>query len=504
MCKEPDLINQESKNEPVITPDNAPAQNELITQETRICTRNGIEGEIFSISAMFPDIGSEKNPLVVMKATSDPDTMYMHEAMREPDKEHFKKAMKKEWNDQLSNGNFVVRHKSEIPIDATILPAVWQMKRKRDIISRAVKKYKARMNIDGSKMRLGVHYDETRMYAPVASWNSVKLLLSMVALHDWHTTQIDYVLAFLQAPVARTIYMKIPKGFEIEEGSNDNYVLKIRRNIYGQVNAGRVWNNYLTDKLINRLGFVQSKVDKCMFFKGKTIYLLYTNDSILARPDKKEIENIIKQIKEVGLDITVEGDIQDFLGVNITRNEDGSILLHQPHLVDKILEDLRLNDERVSTKDIPMASSRLLSYHVNSTPFDGHFDYRSVIGNMLYLEKGTRPDIAYATHQCARFSSDPKKEHGKAVKWLGRYLKGTRDRGLLLRPDKTKGLEVYVDASFAGDWDKKMSHEARTARSRHGYVIYYAGCPILAKSQLQTESALSTTESEYTGASYAL
>ena len=194
--KEPDLINQESKNEPVITPDNAPAQNELITQETRICTRNGIEGEIFSISAMFPDIGKEKNPLVVMKATSDPDTMYMHEAMREPDKEHFKKAMKKEWNDQLSNGNFVVRHKSEIPKSTTILPAVWQMKRKRDIISRAVKKYKARMNIDGSKMRPGVHYDETRMYAPVASWNSVKLLLSMVALHNWHTTQINYVLAF--------------------------------------------------------------------------------------------------------------------------------------------------------------------------------------------------------------------------------------------------------------------------------------------------------------------
>ena len=96
------------------------------------------------------------------------------------------------------------------------------------------------MNIDGSKMRPGVHYNETRTYAPVASWNSVKLLLSMVALHDWHTTQIDYVLPFPQAPVERTIYMKIPEGFEIEEGSNDNYVLEIRRNIYGQVNTSRV------------------------------------------------------------------------------------------------------------------------------------------------------------------------------------------------------------------------------------------------------------------------
>ena len=193
--EQPDLINQDNTNEPVKTPDNAPAQRELITQETRICTRNGIEGEIFSISAMFPEIEMEKNLLMVMKATSDPDTMYMHEAMREPDKEHFKEAMKKEWRDQLSNGNFVVRHKDDIPNGATILPAVWQMKRKRDIISRAVKKYKARMNIDGSKMHPCVYYDETRTYAPVASWNSVKLLLSMVALHDWHTTQIHYVLA---------------------------------------------------------------------------------------------------------------------------------------------------------------------------------------------------------------------------------------------------------------------------------------------------------------------
>ena len=49
-----------------------------------------------------------------------------------------------------------------------------------------------------------------------------------------------------------------------------------------------------------------------------------------------------------------------------------------------------------------------------------------------------------------------------------------------------------------------MSHMSRTARSRHGHVIYCAGCPILSKSQLQTEIALSTTESEYAGASYAL
>ena len=67
-----------------------------------------------------------------------------------------------------------------------------------------------------------------------------------------------------------------------------------------------------------------------------------------------------------------------------------------------------------------------------------------------------------------------------------------------------KELEVYVDADFAGNWDPKEYTDRDTARSRHGYVIMYAGCPIMYKSQLQNECALSSTESEYTGLSYAL
>ena len=65
-------------------------------------------------------------------------------------------------------------------------------------------------------------------------------------------------------------------------------------------------------------------------------------------------------------------------------------------------------------------------------------------------------------------------------------------------------MEVYVDADFAGNWDPKEYEDRDTARSRHGYIITYAGCPILWKSQLQNEVSLSSSESEYTGLSYAL
>jgi hypothetical protein len=96
-------------------------------------------------------------------------------------------------------------------------------------------------------------------------------------------------------------------------------------------------------------------------------------------------------------------------------------------------------------------------------------------------------------------------EHAQAIQWLGRYLKGTRDKGTILCPVKDKDMvEIYVDADFAGNWDSNETWDRDTARSRHGYIISYAGCPIIWKSQLQTEIAKSSTESEYTGLSYAL
>ena len=76
--------------------------------------------------------------------------------------------------------------------------------------------------------------------------------------------------------------------------------------------------------------------------------------------------------------------------------------------------------------------------------------------------------------------------------------------GMVYKPDLTRGLEVFVDADLMGNWISIDSLNRDTARSRHGYIIMYAGCPVVWKSQLQTEIALSSTESEYTGLSYAL
>ena len=68
-----------------------------------------------------------------------------------------------------------------------------------------------------------------------------------------------------------------------------------------------------------------------------------------------------------------------------------------------------------------------------------------------YLTGSTRPDLAMAVHQVARFSNDPKLSHEKSVIRICRYLLDTPNHGMIFKPNKDLGLEVFVDADFAGN-----------------------------------------------------
>jgi hypothetical protein len=75
---------------------------------------------------------------------------------------------------------------------------------------------------------------------------------------------------------------------------------------------------------------------------------------------------------------------------------------------------------------------------------------------------------------------------------------------MIYEPDPKCGLEVWVDADFAGGWNLEESGDADNVYSCTGFVIYYAGCPVYCQSKLQTEIALSTAEAEYIAMSQAL
>ena len=163
------------------------------------------------------------------------------------------------------------------------------MRRKKDIIKRKIKSYKARLNVDGSSMVKVRDYDQT--YALVASWNAIRILLSMVLAHNWKTIKLDYVQAFMQAPIERELFMDIPKSFYVDESDNRRYALRLKASVYEQKQAGRVWNKYLVTKLM-KIGFVPSEIDECVFYKDGIIYVLYTDESILTGPNHKKLLGI--------------------------------------------------------------------------------------------------------------------------------------------------------------------------------------------------------------------
>lgn len=181
----------------------------------------------------------------------------------------------------------------------------------------------------------------------------------------------------------------------------------------------------------------------CVYYRKSVALMIYVDDGIFVSPNQQDINEAYELLSNVYRDaqgathrayvMTDEGDLSDYLGVKITKLANGLIKLSQPHLIQQILDDLGMG-EKTKSQSTPAVASLKLGRDVNGKQSDDNWHYRSVVGKLNFLEKSTRVDIAYAVHQCARFAADPKESHGAALKRIGRYLAGTRDKGLILRP----------------------------------------------------------------------
>jgi len=210
----------------------------------------------------------------------------------------------------------------------------------------------------------------------------------------------------------------------------------------------------------------------------------------------------IKEIQDSGLNIEDQGHPADYIGVNIKKLRDGSYEFTQRALIDAIIDDIGLKDVKVK----PVPAKVFLKLHAFDLDFNYlDFNYRSAVGKFNYLAQTTRPAIMYVTHQIAKYSSDPRQSHGEAILYLVCYLLKVRDLGLKFKPNPKKGIECYCDADFSGNWNKAFAPvNPSTAKSRSGWIIFYAGCPVSWASKLQSQVVLSTTEAEYIAMSQSL
>eukprot|EP00957_Ditylum_brightwellii_P043614 3306010-Ditylum_brightwellii.AAC.1 len=254
-----------------------------------------------------------------------------------------------------------------------------------------------------------------------AVW-AMKLLLILNLLNNWSIRQIDFVSAYPQAPIKCNVYRALSAGIVMKDGTSKMHVLTLEKKLYGQ----------------------------------------------------KEAVQAIANLKEAELDIEDQGDLKDYLGINISKVGD-KIKLSQPCIINQIQCQVGL-DPRKRHKSTMAPSTKILRRDQKAPTFDKQFHYHSVIGKVNYLEKSTCLDIAYAAHQCTQFAEDLHSIHAKAVEYLASYLAGTRELGVLLSPDKDQSFEVYADVNFIDNCHNgTVAEDPSTVKSQSGYVVCYAG-----------------------------
>jgi len=97
------------------------------------------------------------------------------------------------------------------------------------------RRYKARLVARGFSQTQGVDYQET--FSPVVRYDSLRVLLALVAQHDLEMTQFNVKTAFLYGELKEEIYMKIPDGLEIN--NDEDHILKLEKSLYGLKQASR-------------------------------------------------------------------------------------------------------------------------------------------------------------------------------------------------------------------------------------------------------------------------
>ena len=112
---------------------------------------------------------------MVFLAEMQGDTMYFHQAISQEDSGDFVEAVLKEVNGHVDNAHWKLVPIESVPEDTDTLPSMWSMRRKRNLVTNEITKYKARLNVHGGKQTFGENYFHT--YAPVVTWFAIMLLI---------------------------------------------------------------------------------------------------------------------------------------------------------------------------------------------------------------------------------------------------------------------------------------------------------------------------------------
>lgn len=369
------------------------------------------------------------------------------------------------------------------PKSVKVINSRWIFKRKADT-NGDMNVYKARLVAKGFMQKHGFDYFDT--YAPVARLPTIRLLLSVGIKYNLLMDHLDVKTAFLNGDLHEDVYMKPPEGFVVPS----DHVLKLQKSLYGLKQSPRCWNEKFHE-CMTKFGFVRSQADPCLYVNvmGESfIFLvLYVDDMLL-------ISNNHKRLSELKTALTHEfemkdlGQVANFMGLRIRIDRDRQELyIDQSKYALSILEKFGM--DQCHPKFIPMEPKLQLERSENS---DSDAPYRELLGSLMYLMLGTRPDLCFAISKLSRYQDCYDEVHFTHLKAVLRYLKGTVNDCLTYTATSNDVLIGYVDSDWAFD---QLDRKSTT-----GFLLKVFGNTVLWCSKKQGLIAGSSTEAEYIAA----
>ncbi|KIK18519.1 hypothetical protein PISMIDRAFT_14301 [Pisolithus microcarpus 441] len=348
-------------------------------------------------------------------------------------------------------------------------------------------RYKARLVAKGFTQEYGIDFEDT--FSPVTRFETVRILLAHAAQNNWEMEAVDVKTAFLYGKLDEEIYMEQPEGFKIK--GQEHMVYRLLHSLYGLKQAALSWNKELHQSLL-RMGFLRSKVDAGVYFynskAGQVIFLVYVDDGLFLGSHK----NLLKKKKGEFMKTWESrdlGDVKEYLGIQIRRKrQTREIWLDQIPYVEKVVK--RFSMENATSVRTPLPSGYIPEKPPTSYQSTSQLRsrYQSVIGSLLYMALGTRPDIAYSVIRMSQYMSNPTDLHLKQALHIVRYVASTPNLCLHYH-GKEPRLYGFADSDWASNKD--------TRHSTTGFAMYYGNSLISWRSRKQKTIALSSTEAEY-------
>jgi transposase InsO family protein len=385
----------------------------------------------------------------------------------------------------------------ERPKDQKVLKCRWVFVVKYDENGN-VERFKARLVIKGFEETFGIDYDE--IFSPVLRFETLRFLLTYGAVENYEIHQMDVKTAFLNGEIDKLIFMEQPEYYV--KRNQEHLVCRLKKSLYGLKQAPRIWNKLLT-KSLKTEGFEQLQSDNCVFVRhvtnGIEIIAIYVDDMTILTPTKPQMAKIKKMLQSK-FEMKDLGEIHHILGWKIKRNRnERTIEISQKKYIEKVLEKFKFSD--CHGAKIPIDPGFKLSKEMGCKTdkeklFMKDKPYRAVVGSLMYLAVGTRPDLAYVTHELSKYITNPGPKHWKAAKNALRYLKETKNYGLVLGGKNQNKMKVK-ELKFKGLSDADFANSIDDRRSIAGILVNLWNSPIAWTSKIQPTVALSTTEAEY-------